>query len=697
MKPVKRLANNNYKITSDLEGKLLEEMKDYDVELYSKKRALINCLKEYKIFTPVATYTDGADTFKLSVISDQDDELCPVGSKQLKLVVYSLFNISDHRQNFIEQVKMETQANKNLITLIPDSTEFLQIDKLLGEISRYTYIEQKYSNETDQSKRQIIRDFSIIREEKEKHLRLHVENAYKNAALIYMFDQYLLNADTFKGTINDVQKKQIKNIYTKRLTNQLSETLVPKVFSARKEDLTRLFTGNEFKFFDTHGNFTGEHLKVIEEINAKISTRAVDGRSLEADLSGDPWGYSFGTIVTTLAALLRAGRLTVRHNAESFFSHDSKAVHEAFTNATKFKAASFKSITATLSSADKTKAVQLLMDLEVDSYIGRKVDWNMTDFDLADAIKSLADSFITALQSLNETVDQFEAQFSTVAAQKTVLLNYSSKVTESNYLEKVGYLLANEDDFKAAIQLIIKAQKFIKKNFVTVKDHKRFIESVIAELIKAERTDQHIDDAYAGFMRLYQQDMIKNFAQLQQQAQEVRDSYFKFMKNAASGMSHKYQVLENKVDAVIHQLKLYPTDLNSLNQKKLNELKQYCSARTLNEPNPEFSITCTKCGYSLSDILNYTELAPNKEHELLIVQSSFISEASEPEPEIKTETETETETTILPPVVPRKIKLQVQNKFMTVQDYKTLLTSQLSALASARPEEKIELTVEWSE
>jgi hypothetical protein len=687
------LANNNYKITSDLEGKLLEEMKDYDVELYSKKRALINCLKEYKIFTPVATYTDGADTFKLSVISDQDDELCAVGSKQLKLVVYSLFNISDNRQNFIEQVKMETQANKNLITLIPDSTEFLQIDKLLGEISRYTYIEQKYSNETDQSKRQIIRDFSIIREEKEKHLRLHIENAYKNAALIYMFDQYLLNADTFKGTINDVQKKQIKNIYTKRLTNQLSETLVPKVFSARKEDLARLFTGNEFKFFDTHGNFTGEHLKVIEEINAKISTRAVDGRSLEADLSGDPWGYSFGTIVTTLAALLRAGRLTVRHNAESFFSHDSKAVHEAFTNATKFKAASFKSITATLSSADKTKAVQLLMDLEVDSYIGRKVDWNITDFDLADAIKGLADSFVAALQSLNGTVDQFETQFSTVAAQKTVLLNYSSKVTESNYLEKVGYLLANEDDFKAAIQLIIKAQKFIKKNFITVKDHKRFIESVIAELKKAERTDQHIDDAYAEFMRLYQQDMIKNFTQLQQQAQEVRDSYFKFMKNAASGMSHKYQVLENKVDAAIHQLKLYPADLNSLNQNKLNELKQYCSARTLNEPNPEFSITCTKCGYSLSDILNYTELAPNKEHELLIVQSSFISEAPEPEPEIKTETET----IILPPVAPRKIKLQVQNKFMTVQDYKTLLTSQLSALASARPEEKIELTVEWSE
>ena len=31
------LANNNYKITSNLEGKLLEEMKDFDVELFIKK------------------------------------------------------------------------------------------------------------------------------------------------------------------------------------------------------------------------------------------------------------------------------------------------------------------------------------------------------------------------------------------------------------------------------------------------------------------------------------------------------------------------------------------------------------------------------------------------------------------------------------------------------------------------------------
>ncbi|HFF2758992.1 TPA: BREX system P-loop protein BrxC, partial [Vibrio cholerae] len=99
------LSNNNYKITSDLEGKLLEEMKDFDVELFSKKRELIKYLKDYKTFNAVASYNDGSDAFKFSVLSDQDDELAPVGSKHLKITAYSLFNISDDRQDFIEQLK----------------------------------------------------------------------------------------------------------------------------------------------------------------------------------------------------------------------------------------------------------------------------------------------------------------------------------------------------------------------------------------------------------------------------------------------------------------------------------------------------------------------------------------------------------------------------------------------------------------
>jgi len=684
------LSNNNYKITSDLEGKLLEEMKDFDVELFSKKRSLINCIKDYKLFTPVATFNDGTDSFKFSVLSDQDDELTGPGSKQLKLTVYSLFNISENRQDFIENLKLETQYQKDLITLVPDNKEFTLIDKLIGEVSRYSYMEEKYSNESDPAKRQIIRDFSIIREEKEKELRVKIEKAYRNASLIYMFDEHLLNADSFKGTISELQRKLIKNIYTKRLASGLSESLVTKIFSSRKEGLNRLFSGDDFKFFDSHGNFTGDHLKVVEEINAKIKSRYVDGRTLESDLSGAPWGYSFGTIVSTLAALLRAGRLSVKYNGDTWFSHEQSGIQEAFTNATKFKSASFKSITATLTAAQKNQAVQLLMDLEIESHAGRKVDWNTNDFDLADSIRHMADHFIGALTTLGDTVDGFESLFPTVADQKQTLLSYGGKVTESNYIEKVEYLLTNSDQFSSAIQTILKAQKFIKKNFSKVREFKRFIEEVVSELKKADRTDSTIKEAHEEFNRLYKQDMVKNFGSLQQQVQIVKDSYYKLIKNAAAGMSHEYQLLSGKIDAALRTLKGYPADLNVQNQRKLDELKRYCSDRIIKEPVLEYAITCKNCGYSLSDILNYTALAPTKDNELLILQSSFITEAPKPEPDTGGGSPDQPPA----PKKPRKVRFQVTSKVMTVQEYKSLLTAQLTSLAAARPDEEIELDIE---
>jgi hypothetical protein len=573
------LSNNNYKITSDLEGKLLEEMKEFDVELYSKKRSLINSLKDYKLFSPVATYSDGSDTFKFCVLSDQDDELTSPGSKQLKLTAYSLFNISENRQDFIENLKLETQYQKDLITLIPENSEFSAIDKLIGEVSRYSYMEEKYSTETDQAKRQIIRDFSMIREEKEKELRSKIEKAYKNASIIYMFDEHLLNTDTFKSTISEIQRKLIKNIYTKRLSSSLSESLVPRIFSSRKDSLNRLFSGDDFKFFDGHGNFTGDHLKVVEEINAKIKNRYTDGKSLELDLSGAPWGYSFGTIVSTLAALFRAGRLSVKYNGDTWFSHEQNGIQEAFTNTTKFKSTSFKSITATLSAAQKNQAVQLLLDLEIEEHSGRKVDWNTNDFDLADSIRHLADHFIGALTTLNDTVDGFESLFPNVADQKQPLLSFAGKTTESNYIEKVEFLLSNSGLFSNSIQTILKAQKFIKKNFSKVKDYKRFIEDVVGELKKANKADQVIQDAHDEFKRLYSQDMVKNFGSLQQQVQIVKDGYYSLLRNASSGMSHSYKILEGKIDAAQRKLNDYPAEPNRQNQIKLNELKLEMASR----------------------------------------------------------------------------------------------------------------------
>ncbi|GAH80895.1 unnamed protein product, partial [marine sediment metagenome] len=191
---------------------------------------------------------------------------------------------------------------------------------------------------------------------------------------------------------------------------------------------------------------------------------------------------------------------------------------------------------------ENNQAVQLLMDLEIENHTGRKVDWNINDFDLADTIRFTADHFLGALTTLNDTVENFDSLFPNVAAQKGTLQDYSSLITENNYIEKVEYLLTTGDTFKSSIQTILKAQKFIKKNFSKARDFKRFTEEVTAELKKAGRSDDGIHSAHVEFLRLYKLDMVKNFAQLQKQAQVVKDSYFTLIKNAASGMKHEYQL-----------------------------------------------------------------------------------------------------------------------------------------------------------
>ncbi len=683
------VTNNAYKITSDLEGKLLEEMNDFTVELHNKKRSLINYLTAYKLFAPVSTLSDGSDSFKFSILSDQDDELSSKGNKQLQMTVYSLFNMSEDRQDFIETIKFDTQSQKDLISLVPDNSDFVLIDKLIGDISRYLYMEDKYSNESDPIKRQVIRDFSLIREEKEKDLKHNIEHAYRNSSIIYLFDEHLLNSDSYKSTIVELQRKMIKNIYTKRLVSNLSESLVSKIFTSRKDVLYRLFSSEDFKYFDSHGNFTGDHLKVVEEISEKLKTHYIDGRVLEAELSLAPWGYSFGTIVVTLAALLRAGRLSVKYNGEKYFSHENSDIQEAFKNATRFKSASFKTINVKLTAAQKNQTVQQLMDLEFSEHTHRKVDWNTNDFELADSIKILADHFTGSLTTLHDTIEHFESLLPLVAEQKETLQSFTGKITENNYIEKVEFFLLNRDQFSSAVHTILKALKFIKKNFSQVKDYKRFIEEVSDELRKAERSDISIQEAHEEFNHLYTQDMVRNFGSLRNLTQTVKDRYYSLLRNAAEGMTHKYQLLLGKVDAAQRTLQNYPAELNLQNKTKLDNLRTYCSDRIINDLVLEFSITAKNCGFSLTDILNYTALAPTKESELLIIQSSFIQEAPTVTPSNPSAPEQPPA-----PKKPRKVRFPLPNKVMTVGEYKSLLVAQLSAMAAARPEEEIELDID---
>ena len=325
-----------------------------------------------------------------------------------------------------------------------------------------------------------------------------------------------------------------------------------------------------------------------------------------------------------------------------------------------------------------------MIDLEFYETIGKKVDWNTNDFELVDAIKIMAEHFIGALGTMKDTVPDFERVFATVADQKAVLQNYSSLTTEANYIDKAVAFLDSKEAFTKAIKSIIKAQKFIKKNFVKVKEFKHFAAEVVSELTKADKTNDTIAEAQVEFNALYQQDLVTNFAKLQELAQSIKDEYFRLMKSDVAIMTANYQALQMKVAQAEKELSAYPPELNTHNAQKLKDLQSYCSKRIVPLVEMEYSIECKSCNYSLSEVLNYIQLVPTKESDLMIVQSSFVKE-KKPEP---------TPGEPPRPKEPKKVRLNLSKTKMSVGEYRTLLTSQLQALAGSGDDEQIELTID---
>lgn len=682
------LSNNSYKITSDQESKLLDQMKSFPVEYYKKKDELFNYLKKSDLFRNISSVNEESTPYNFKIQTESENEIVTSKNESLKIRVYNLYSIDKNLEDFIEAIKIETQNTKELITLIPDNKEFDKIDKLVEEIKRYSYIEGEYSSSNDSDIRKIIKNFLSIKEDKEKDLMLLINKLYSSGSVVYMFDQKLINKDTFKSTINEVQKKLIKNVYTKRLSKQLSDTSAIS-FLTEKENkkLHNIVSGDDFKFFDANGNFTGEHLKVVDEISQKINKRFLDGKTIEEELSIPPWGYSYGTILTTLAVLFRAGRLVI--NSSGFgekFDYKDKDVQEVFKSVKKFQNSSFKSISKSLSSAKKTQLVEILKDLEYEKHTNNKIDWNTNDFELSQAVEELSKYFISSLDTISNTNADFQKLFGSTFSQRNILQSFNNKTTEANYIEKIESFLTQADDYKKAIKSIVKTEKFIKSNYSKVKEFKQFAEAVKRELDKAGQTSQIINEKYEIFMKLFSNELEANFVELQKLAQEIKDTYFLMMKEVSSEMSKNYRNLKDDIEKAKNELtNNFPSELNETNLNKINVLLDYASKRIVSDITIGFHTECKNCGYTLFDMITSNQLLGSKRNELVLLKGSFIKERILPY------TTTNTSTTV---IEPKKIRFKIDKKIMTSEEYRNILTQQLQSIAGMDNDEKIEIILE---
>lgn len=301
-------GNNKYRITSDLEQRMLEEMRGFSVQGFMKKKLLVSAYKNAGVVKNLVRVADSNLQYDFYMTTDSDDELNNPSQKFLKLRIKSVYNQSDDRTADIELLRMQHQNDKDLIWMVPDNTGFIELDKLIDDIQRITFLEDKYQNpQSDEGL--ILRAFSNNKAEKEERLKTLVEESLHKATAIYLFNLIQLNKDNWQTEMQGLQRQVVRNVYFKRLDSHLSDTVAPSVI--KEHDASRLhswFHGADFRFFDTSGNFTGEHLKPSGEILAKIKNTFVDGKTLEKELEQPPTGFTYGSVISSVAALVRGGQ-----------------------------------------------------------------------------------------------------------------------------------------------------------------------------------------------------------------------------------------------------------------------------------------------------------------------------------------------------------------------------------------------------
>lgn len=676
------LSNGTYRITSDIEQRLLDEMNQYPVQVFKKKQLIITGFKNSSFIKSLARIIDSNLPYDFYITSDNDDELTNPPLKQLKIKVKSLYNFSDDRTADIEQIKLQYQNDKDVLWLAPDNSNFKEIDKLLDEIERIKYLEEKYLD-PNSDEGIIVRAFQAERSSKETRLKELVEQTLMQGNSIYLYNSGQLDKSNWQSLLNGLQGQIIQNVYSKRLSSQLSDAIAERIIrEGNNQRLHTYFTGqgSDFQFFDAQGNLIGESLKPAEEVLFKIRNTFVDGATLEKDLLQHPTGYIFGTVITTVASLMRGGKIMAKYNGVEKFSWKDEGVTSIFSAGKEFRKASFKAIAKSLSASQKNSIVTSLQGLECEAHIGKKIDWNTNDFDLVNAVRELAKRFCDKVDDMKRVNKDFDAMFSNLDICKDQLGSFTGAISEANYVDKAESYLSQMEVYAKALTDIEKAEKFILNSLEKLRLWKSFSDGISDELNKSPKSDPNILQLVTEFNSLTKSDVVKNFPQLQKAVQKIKDAYYQLMQVAASEMSGKYILLKKDAEAVIKEIGKLPAGLNTDAETRTNSIIQYSTQRTQATVEIDYEVKDKQTRFSYSEMLSFIDLYNTRKTELDIIRSGLIKTTpdkpgpDDPSPKAKIYT------------------IHLPSKKLKVSTYKQWLQQELQKLSGADDNDDISIT-----
>lgn len=640
-----------YKIPSDKEQELLDEMAENPVQKFVKDKYYFDFIKNNDFIKPFENISHNSIPFKFSLMSEKNQELNNNANKNLVVSFISIYSFDD---SLIDRLKRSSDS-PNTIKFVADNSNFRTIDYLIQEINKLKNIIEKYSSESDEKVRSVVSDFRIKLTEKETELRKQLNDAFSNGIIVLRGDTFTLTEKSYNQKINESLKKALLYVYDKIPSTQLDERIAEKIIKEMKPtNLASYFSSDEYKFFDGAGNFIGENLPIISELKRALQ-HYESGDKLEKELNEPPKLYLYGTISTSLAALLKAGKIFIKYNGEEFFNIDNIHAKTVFSNSREFKKATFKFLSINLDLNSKRQIVDNLKELKVSNYIDVDLDYSTNNIELVNIIKLLADKLkdkIIALTS-NEESRKF---FGYLRDYTELLSNYLTKVTDQNYINNANSFITDFDEFKSIQKKIIKVEEFIKKDFGEAKNKREFSKNIIEELNKFGSKYSE-NDAYnlaEEIERLINSEIIVNFQRIKELTLRVKDNYFILLNDKHSLMFSAY----SEVKEIALNLKKDISELDIADNLKIlkdvNEIISYSDKHRCSKLQHGFETNCENCLLSLYEIDQAVQLKDIKLQAVDELRSNVVWQMPAPLPVV-------TSASPLPPAIPVKVQRKVNN------------------------------------
>ncbi len=593
---------DQYRITSQIEQQIIDDMNKYDIPVYRQEAEITARLKQLRLAKAAQAFSQDGVKYTFCVETAKGENFANQGERYMKVVFHDIFH--DDRQQLINQIKVDTQSEKGEMAIVPNNAYAKQMLDLAADLLRIDYIDTKnYS--TDEEKK-VQRTITDTRGEKQSQLEDLVRRAYQESTIVYLYNTYQLTDDNCLKELEAVQRRMAGNVFTQRPAANLEDSLAKQALTAPATKLAKLFgASEEFKFFDTSGKFIGDNLAVVTELLARCKSYKT-GADLERELAAPPTGYSYGIIVTTLAALLRGNKIIVKYGGEDFHSATDEGVVKVFDSSRAFEKASFKAVMQSLSYKDRQEIVDILKeDCQYKKITGEEQpNYNKNDFEIVDCIRTLSKTLSKTVYEKIESDEDMAALFPRSVKARVIFNRFNKAVTDANYLNMAHDFLDMADDYISAVEQVRKDLRFIDTQFEEIEEEKNFIAEVKDELEKSEADMTTFNQKRELWQQARDSDLVRNAAMMRQTTQDIKDLYYQLMQHDADQLAEACIDLLGKADALRQKCDAYPKEWNAPIYNKVEGLERnYQKFTTIKvDLGSGWNVRCRKSNMQLRDM-----------------------------------------------------------------------------------------------